>query len=185
MADTPVEKIGGWVQLTTTCVYENPWISVHHETVTTPSGDDGIYGVVHFKSTAVGVVPIDQDNNTWLVRQTRYALNQQTWEIPEGGSDRAESTLECAKRELEEEVGLQAEHWTELMQLHLSNSVCDEKAVVYVARGIFAGTQALETTEDIEVKKLPLQEAINMVLTGEITDAITVAALLRLKVDAA
>lgn len=181
MAETPKTKVGGWVQLSSECVYENPWISVHHQTVKTPSGADGIYGVVHFKGRAVGIVPIDEEGNTWLVRQSRYALNEFTWEIPEGGAALGESTLACAKRELEEEVGLRANHWEEIMQLHLSNSVTDEKAVVYVARDLWAGIQALEDTEDIEVKKLPLEEAIEMVLRGEITDAISVAALLRLR----
>ena len=180
-ADQPekIEKIGGWVQLTSNCVYENPWISVHHQTVTRPNGSDGIYGLVHFKGHAVGIVPIDEHGNTWLVRQSRYTLDQFTWEIPEGGAAAGEPTLECAKRELEEEVGLKAERWQELMRLHTSNSVTDERAVVYIAEGLSEGEQSLDPTEDIEVKKLPLKDAVEMVLNGDITDAISVAALLK------
>lgn len=177
------EKVGGWQTKNSTCVYENPWIKVTHEEVITPKGTDGIYGVVHFKNTAIGVVPIDADGNTWLVRQSRYTLNQFTWEIPEGGCPHGESPLAAAQRELEEEVGLQAHAWQELMTLHLSNSVCDELAIIYVARDLFAGVQQLEDTEDIEFKKLPLLEAIDMVKRGEITDAISVAALLRVALD--
>ncbi|MFC3114453.1 NUDIX domain-containing protein [Cellvibrio fontiphilus] len=177
------QKTGGWKTKTSAVVYENPWISVTHNEVITPKGTDGIYGVVHFKNTAIGVVPIDDQGNTWLVKQSRYSLDQYTWEIPEGGCPQGESPLEAAKRELEEEVGMQARTWQQLMTMHLSNSVTDEFCVVFVARELFAGTQQLEATEDIEVKKLPLQEAINMVLRGEITDAISVAALLRLAVQ--
>lgn len=177
------EKIGGWKTKTSKVVYENPWIKVSHEEVVTPKETDGIYGVVHFKNTAIGVIPIDNEGNTWLVRQSRYTLNQYTWEIPEGGCPQAESPLDAAKRELEEEVGLQANDWQQLMTMHLSNSVTDEFCVVFVARNLFAGEQRLEATEDIEVKKLPLTEAIAMAKRGEITDGISVAALLRVALD--
>jgi 8-oxo-dGTP pyrophosphatase MutT (NUDIX family) len=177
------EKIGGWKTKLSTCVYENPWIKVSHDEVITPAGTDGIYGVVHFKNTAIGIVPIDDEGNTWLVKQSRYALNQYTWEIPEGGCPYGESPLAAAQRELEEEVGLRATQWRELLTMHLSNSVSDEFCVVFVAQGLFAGVQELEATEDIEVKKLPLNEAIALVKGGEITDAISVAALLRIAVE--
>lgn len=177
------EKVGGWKTKSSQCVYENPWIKVSHEEVITPKGTDGIYGVVHFKNTAVGVVPIDEQGNTWLVKQSRYTLNQYTWEIPEGGCPEGESLEAAARRELEEEVGLQAREWQPLIALHPSNSVSDEYCQVFVARDLYPGRQQLEATEDIEVKKLPLREAIDMVLRGEITDSISVAALLRLAVD--
>ncbi|RYY01329.1 MAG: NUDIX hydrolase [Gammaproteobacteria bacterium] len=173
------EKIGGWKTKTSTLVYENPWIKVSHEEVLTPKGTDGIYGVVHFKNTAIGILPIDDEGNTWLVKQSRYSLNQYTWEIPEGGCPHGEEPLDAAKRELEEEVGLKARHWEQLMTLHLSDSVTDEFCVIFVARDLFPGTQQLEASEDIEYKKLPLIDAIEMVKSGEITDAISVAALLR------
>ncbi len=177
------EKVGGWKTRHSQVVYENPWISVSHNEVITPKGTDGIYGVVHFKNTAIGVVPIDSDGNTWLVKQSRYSLNQYTWEIPEGGCPQGESPLEAAQRELEEEVGVKARDWQELMIMHLSNSVSDEFCVVFVARDLFAGQQQLEATEDIECKKVPLLDAIEMVKRGEITDAISVAALLRIALE--
>lgn len=176
----PIEKVGGWKTKSSSLAYENPWIKVSHEQVTTPKGTDGIYGVVHFKNTAIGVLPIDEEGNTWLVKQSRYSLNQYTWEIPEGGCPHGEEPANAARRELEEEVGLKAAEITELMRMHLSNSVTDELAIIFVAKGLSAGQQALESTEDIEYKKLPLQEAIAMVLSGEITDSISVAALLRI-----
>lgn len=80
---------------------------------------------------------------------------------------------------MEEEVGLLANEWQQLMTMHLSNSVTDEFCVVFIARNLFAGKQQLESTEDIEYKKLPLLDAVEMVKRGEITDGISVAALLR------
>jgi len=177
------EKVGGWKTKTSTVAYENPWIKISHEEVITPKGTNGIYGVVHFKNTAIGIVPIDDEGNTWLVKQSRYTLNQYTWEIPEGGCPHGEEPINAAKRELEEEVGVKANQWQELMRMHLSNSVTDELCVVFVAKDLYAGTQQLESTEDIEYKKVPLTEAIDMVKRGEITDGISVAALLRVAVD--
>ncbi len=180
---TPLQKIGGWKRLSTRTVYENPWISVHHEEVKTPSGSDGIYGLVHFKGRAIGVVPVDDQHNTWLVKQSRYTLNEFTWEIPEGGSGPNEDPLDCAKRELEEECGLRASRWRQLLTLHTTNSVSDEVGYIFLAQGLTAGQQQLDASEDIEVKKLPLTEAVRMVLSGEITDALSVAALLRVALE--
>lgn len=177
------ERIGGWKTKSSTVVYDNPWIKVSHDEVLTPKGTEGIYGVVHFKNTAIGILPIDNEGNTWLVKQSRYSLNQYTWEIPEGGCSQGEEPLAAAQRELEEEVGLRARDWQQLMTMHLSNSVTDEFCVVFIARDLFAGVQQLEATEDIEVKKVSLIEAIEMVKSGEITDGISVAALLRVALE--
>lgn len=179
----PLRKAGGWQRLSSELVYENPWIQVFHQDVLTPSGSEGIYGLVHFRGTAVGVVPLDENNNTWLVRQSRYTLDDHTWEIPEGGAPAGEDTEICAARELEEEVGLKADNFRELMRVHTSNSVTDEAGVIYVATGLSAGEQALDASEDIEIRKLPLEDAVAMAMKGEITDAMSVAALLRLALE--
>lgn len=175
-------KIQPWRRLKNRQVYSNPWISVSHHEVITPAGTNGIYGVVHFKNTAVGILPVDEAGNTWLVKQHRYPLGCDSWEIPEGGCllESGESTEEAARRELEEETGLKAACLTELLVLHLSNSVTDEKAVIYVAEGLGTGTMQPEDSEDIEVMKLPLAEAVAMAMDGRITDAISVAALLKI-----
>ncbi|WP_338011129.1 NUDIX hydrolase [Marinagarivorans algicola] len=174
------KAIGPWQRLDSQLVYENPWVSVHHQNVITPGNTQGIYGVVHFKGTAVGVVPIDDEGNTWLVKQTRYTLGIETYEIPEGGAPVGEAPAECARRELLEEVGVHARYIEPLMTLHLSNSVTDERAEIFVATGITLGVAAPEDSEDITVLKLPLKQAIAMTLDGQITDAISVAALQRL-----
>jgi 8-oxo-dGTP pyrophosphatase MutT (NUDIX family) len=180
MNDSSGRKVSNWYCRHRQVVYSNPWIEVSHHDVITPAGTKGIYGVVHFKNIAVGILPIDAEGNTWLVKQHRYPLEEDSWEIPEGGSPEGESLLETAQRELEEEVGLRARQWTELLTLHMSNSVTDEKAVVFVAEQLYEGKQEMEDSEDIEVCRLPLHEAIGMALDGRITDGISVAALLKL-----
>jgi len=173
------KKETAWQQKTSQVVYENPWIKVNHDTVTTPGNTEGIYGVVHFKNHAVGILPIDESGNVWLVEQTRYVFGESSWEIPEGGCPIGESTLLAAKRELKEETGLSAECWELWLSMDLSNSLTDEQATVYIAQQLSTGEAALEVTEDINVLCLPLKEAVNRVLGGEIRDAITVAALLK------
>lgn len=174
------EQIGPWQRVSTRAVYDNPWISIRHEDVITPAGTNGIYGVVHFKARAIGIIPIDQDGYTWLVRQFRYTLNQHLWEIPMGGGKLPESPLDAAQRELREETGFSASNWREIMRLHISKSVTDEEGVVFVARDLSAGEAQLEHTEaDLEVLRLPLDEAIQWVLDGKITDVISCAGLLK------
>ena len=172
-----------WQQLSSEVVYENPWIRVDHDTVLTPGGSEGIYGCVHFKNHAVGILAIDDSGWTWLVQQTRYPHNCMTWEIPEGGSPAEEACLDSAKRELVEEAGLEATQWSEWLQLQLSNSVTDELATIYLAQKLSKTHTSHEDTEDISVKHLPLKEAIKMVHTGEIVDAMSVASLLKAACD--
>lgn len=176
---------GGWQCLSSEQRYDNPWICVTHEEVITPGQTKGIYGRVHFKNKAVGIIPLDVEGNTWLVRQSRYTLDCYTWEIPEGGAPEGEELLVAAQRELEEETGLRARKWRLLRSLHQSNSVTDEYGEIFVAQDLYAGEQNLEATEDITVRKLPLKQAVEMVLNNEITDSLSVAGLLHLAYELA
>lgn len=182
MADTPIKQLGPWQQLSCREVYQNPWLRLEHHEVLTPAGTPGIYGKVCFRNTAVGVIPIDSDGHTVLVGQYRYPLAQYSWEIPEGGCPLGSSAAVTARRELAEETGLRARCLYRLMTLHTTNSVSDERADVFVALDLEQGEPDTEDTEEISVRRLPLGEAIDMVLSGEITDAISVAAMLKLRV---
>lgn len=168
-----------WQTLKKKLIYSNPWIKLEEHDVITPAGTEGIYGKVLFQNKAVAIIPIDQELNTWLIGQYRYTLNEYSWEIPMGGGPIGSSVLESAKRELKEETGLSAKKWTEIMRIHPSNSVSDEEGFVFLAEDLTAGETEFEDTEKLEILKLPLSQAIGKVMNGEITDAISVAGLLK------
>lgn len=160
-------------------VYDNAWIRVREDAVTRPDGEPGIYGVVEFKNTAVGIVPLTDDGKTILVGQHRYPLGQYSWEIVEGGGPPDQTPLEAAKRELREETGIEAGRWTYLGELHLSNSVTDEVGCVFLAEDLRFGPAAPEGTERLALKRVPLEEAYRMAMTGEISDGLAVVGLAR------
>ncbi|UYZ63280.1 NUDIX domain-containing protein [Hymenobacter weizhouensis] len=168
-----------WHVLSSELKYQNPWIRVREDQVLNPAGNPGIYGVVSMKNKALGIIPVDADGNTWLVGQYRYPLNEYSWEIPMGGGPVELDILESAQRELREETGLTAGRWTNLMRLHTSNSVTDEEGFVFLAQDLEHGDVEPEESEDLRLWKLPLTEAIEMVMDSRITDAISVAGLLK------
>lgn len=168
-----------WKRLDRRAVFDNPWITVYADNVINPGGGRNVYGMVHFKNLAVAILPLAGNGDTWLVGQDRYTLDSYSWELPMGGAPLDEPPLAAAKRELREETGLTATAWQEYQRLHTSNSITDEAAIVYVARGLAEGETDFDETEDLAVRRLPLKAAIDMVLNGEITDAISVAALLK------
>lgn len=170
-----------WRMLTRRTVYENPWIRVDHHDVLKPSGDPGIYGLVHFRNHAVGVVPVAADGSTWLVGQYRFPLNRYSWEIPEGGVPAGEDPAMGALRELREETGLTAARMIPIIpRVALSNSVSDEEGTLYVAWDLTEGAAEPDDTEQLRLRRLPLRAALEMALSGEITDSLSLLALLRL-----
>ncbi len=176
-----MEKHGPWKTLTTTTPFESPWIKIEHSEVITPGDTDGTYSVVHFKNYAAGIIPLDDEGNTWIVGQYRYPLKKYTWEMPEGGAPIGTSILESAKRELLEEVGLKANDWMEIQVTHLSNSATDEYGVIYLARNLEEFEPEPEIDEDLQIRKLPFDEFYQMILDGEITDSMTVMAGYKVK----
>ncbi len=175
-----MENENPWITHSTKEIYSNPWIRLTEHDITNPGGGKGIYGMVHYKAFALGIIPLDEDLNTWLIGQYRYPLNEYSWEIPMGGGDLKVPRIESAKRELKEETGLSATKWTELCKIHLSNSVSDEVGYAYLAEGLTEGETAFEETEKLEIKKLPFKKVIEMTEKGEITDSLSVAAIYRL-----
>ncbi len=176
-----MEHKNPWTIVSQKLMYQNNWISVTEFDVINPGGGKGIYGKVHFKGIAVGVLLLDDELNTYLVGQYRFPLDAYSWEIPEGGSKPEEDTLETAKRELLEETGLIAYEWMPVVTMHLSNSVSDEYSITYLARQLEQRSPMPEETEKLAIKKLPFEEAYQMVEKGLITDSMSVATIQKVK----
>jgi 8-oxo-dGTP pyrophosphatase MutT (NUDIX family) len=171
-----------WKTKSIEVVYDNPWIKLEEHQVVNPAGKDGVYGKVLFKNKALGIIPVDDEGYTWLVGQYRYTLDEFSWEIPMGGGPNELDILESAKRELKEETGLSAEKWTNILRIHTSNSVTDEEGFVFLAEGLTEGETEFEETEELYILRLPLKEAVQKVLNGEITDGISIAGLLKVAI---
>ncbi|TLU96678.1 NUDIX hydrolase [Dyadobacter sediminis] len=167
-----------WKTLSSETVYENAWLELSHRDVINPSGNKGIYGLVKFKNQAIGVIPMDEEENIYLVGQFRYAIDEYSWEIPEGGGLLGTDPLEAARRELKEETGLFANKWTKLARIHTSNSATNEEGFLYIAEELTQKEAEPEDTEDLQIRKVPLKEAVEMVMRSEITDSLSVCAIL-------
>lgn len=174
------EERNPWVRRTRSTPYHNPWIDVHHDEVTRPDGSPGIYGVVHFRSRAVGAVVLDEHDRVLLVGQYRYTLDRYSWEIVEGGSPLDEDPLAGIKRELAEETGYSARSWRELIRFTLSNSVTDEEGIIFVASQLRAGDDSPDASEDLQIQWVPFAGSLAMIESGQIHDVMSQAALLAL-----
>jgi 8-oxo-dGTP pyrophosphatase MutT (NUDIX family) len=172
-----MKQLNPWKTTETRPIYDNPWISVREDHVIHPDGNPGIYGVVHFKNKAIGILAIEH-GYIYLVGQFRYPLNSYSWEIPEGGCPEHEDPLAAAQRELLEEAGVKASFWKELGRSHLSNSVSDEEAIFYLATGLEVGEPNPDGCEELVLKRVHFAEALTMVMRGEITDSLSVMAIM-------
>lgn len=167
-----------WKTLNSKTVYSNAWVEVDHREVINPSGNEGIYGLVKFKNKAIGILPIDAEGYTYLVGQFRYAIDEYSWEIPEGGGILGTDALESAQRELKEETGLVAKSWTKLARIHTSNSATNEEGFLFIAEDLTQMEAEPEDTEVLQIRRVLLSEAVEMVMRSEINDSLSVCAIL-------
>lgn len=172
-------KNGPWTVKTERPVFENPWIAVEDHAVLHPDGSDGEYGVIRFKNLAIGILPVADNGDVWLVGQHRYPHEKFSWELPEGGGPLGDDPLGSAKRELAEETGLVAQNWRQILACDLSNSVTDERAVCFLAWELDAGTASPEPSEALTLKRVKFATLLEMVMTGEISDSLTIMMTLK------
>lgn len=160
-------------------VYDNPWITLTEYQTIAPTGRPALYGKVGFKNRAIGVVPLHADGTVTLVGQNRFPHTNYSWEIPEGGAPLDEDPLDGAKRELAEEVGLEAADWRLILTMELSNSITDELCLGYLALELTSAATAPDETEDLAMVRVPFAEALDAAVSGHMPDSLTVALLLR------
>ena len=170
---TTDDRNGPWQIVSTRTAYENPWLRVEHNEVVRPDGAPGVYGVARFANVAIGILPLFGDGTVPLVGQHRFPLGAYSWELPEGGGPHDEPPEKAARRELAEETGVTAEHLLEIGQADLSNSVTDERAVMYLAWGLTEGKAAPEPDEVLAHRRVPFADLLAEVLDGRIRDAFT------------
>jgi 8-oxo-dGDP phosphatase len=160
-------------------VYDNPWITVTEHQAVAPTGRPALYGTVAFKNRAIGIVPLHADGTVTLVGQNRFPHANYSWEIPEGGAPLDEDPLDGAKRELAEEVGLEAADWRQILTMELSNSITDEFCHGFLAMDLTPTATAPDETEDLAIARVPFSEALDAAVSGHMPDSLTVALLLR------
>jgi 8-oxo-dGTP pyrophosphatase MutT (NUDIX family) len=168
-----------WEVTSQKVVYDNPWITLTEYQTVAPTGRPALYGKVSFKNRGIGIVPLHADGTVTLVGQNRFPCSNYSWEIPEGGAPLDEDPLEGAKRELAEEVGLEAGDWREILRMELSNSVTDEFSHGFLAMDLTLTATAPDETEDLAVVRVPFAQALDAAVSGHMPDSLTVALLLR------
>jgi 8-oxo-dGTP pyrophosphatase MutT (NUDIX family) len=179
MSDRWEEDANPWTVKGVTRPFENPWLALDEYAVVHPGGSEGTYTVVRPHRLAVGVLPIEPDGSVHLVGQWRFALGHYSWEMPEGGAEPGEDPLDCAKRELAEETGLTAARYERVLEMDISNSLTDEKAVIFLAFDLQHGQARPEATEVLRRRSAHFLDVVARVTDGRIRDGLTVAAVLR------
>ncbi len=173
------EQSNPWTTLGSRLVYENPWIAVREDRVIRPDGEPGIYGVVHYKNRAVGVLPVDDEGRVWLVGQYRYPLHGYSWEIPEGGGSQDESAEECRpSRAPRGDRPGGGPHRAGRRRRTCRTRSATSSAYIFRATELVPGASAPEGTERLQVRLVEWSEAWAMLRRGEITDSMSVIALL-------
>ena len=159
-------------------VFHGKLINVEHWMVSLPDGREALREVVKHNG-AVAIVPVDASGNVTLVRQYRVAVGRFTWEIPAGKLDSPdEDPFHAAKRELEEETGLQAENWQLLNRIDTTPGFCTERIAIYLATGLSQHPAHPDADEFLGLTSMPLDEAVALCMAGEIHDSKTLVGLL-------
>ena len=160
--------------------YQGKILDFYEDTMQTPDGHTMAWDYLHHKGAAA-VVPVDEEGKIFMVKQYRSGCDKMSVEIPAGCINPGEDRRTAAARECEEEIGFKCNHIELLLKFHSAFAYCDEYIEIYYATDLIPTQQNLDEDEFLEVQKYDLEELIDMILSGEITDSKTIAAILAYK----
>lgn len=160
--------------------YKNPWITVTEDQVIRPDGKPGIFGVVRMKA-GVSVLPMDEDGYVYMTEEFHYAVGNKCIEAVSGGIDSNEDPMEAAKRELKEELGIEAQEWIDLGEVNPFTTVVESPVEIFLARKLKFGKDDQEATENIKLVKIKFEEVVKMVMEGDITHGSSCVLILKSK----
>ena len=173
-----MKEKGSWKVKSTKSVYKNQWLSLDEDQVIQPIGEEGIFGTIKMKS-GVSILPIDENNNAYIVKEYKYAVEREELEAVGGGIDKGETSIEAAKRELFEETGIKAKSWEIIGKVDPFTSMLNSPVDLYIARELSFNTPSPDATEEISCIKLPFEELVELTLNGGITHAQSVVLVLK------
>ncbi len=169
---------GPWEIKDTHRIFKDDFIEVNVDEVTGGDHNERTYATVEMKP-GVAVLAFNENDEVYLTKQFRYALNKESIEVVCGGIDKGMNPLDAARKELKEEIGLVADRWEDLGTVDIDTSIVHCPCRLYVARGLSKVGSDQEATEDIEPLKVPFDEAVAMVMRSEITHAPSCVVILR------
>jgi ADP-ribose pyrophosphatase len=170
---------GPWKIKSTKSIYTSELIELYEDEVIKPNNEPGTYTTVRVKA-GVSVLPLDDEGFVYLARDFRYAVGRETIEAVAGAIDEGEEREEAARRELKEELGIEAEDFIELGQVDPMTSLIDSPSYLFLARrGLRFKEKELEGGENVKTKKVKLSEAVQMVMRSEITHGSSCVLILR------
>ncbi len=178
VGDNEHARRGPWLVRQSAVVYENPWIRVREDAARQAGGEATVFGVVEMKP-GVAVLPLADDNTVHLVRVYRYTLDRDSLEVITGGIDEGERPEAAARRELKEEAGIEAAELVDLGAIDQLTETVVSPNRMFLARGLSFGEPEQEAGERIEPVAMPLAEAVQKVMDGEISHAASAVLLLK------
>ena len=164
--------------ISTKHIYDNPWIAVREDTVIRPWGKEGIFGIVTMQD-GVTIIAVDNANNVITTNEFAYAIHSYSLEWVSGGIDHDESPLECAKRELKEETGYEANEWIDLGYIDPFTSIIRARNILFLARDLKLWSMNPDEWEILNVGKIAYKKALEMVMNSEISHWASVVAILK------